>query len=86
MLNMTIHLFVYLFVFFLFVCFTGNRCTRGSVRLHEGKDEYEGKLQICINLIWEGVRYASWNYYAAQVACRQLFLLSSTQNTSKLVC
>ena len=77
-------MFVCLFVC-LFVCFTVTRCTPGSIRLHEGKDEYEGKLQICINWIWEVVIYSYWDYNDAQVACKQLFLFNSTQNTSKLV-
>ena len=82
LLNMIlfIHFFVFVFVFVLV-----SRCTPGSIRLHEGKDEYEGKLQICINWIWEGVIYSYWDYYDAQVACKQLFLFNSTQNTSKLV-
>ena len=89
LLNMIlfIHLFV-CFCFLFFVCFTVStvsRCTPGSIRLHEGKDEYEGKLQICINWIWEGVTYSYWDYNDAQVACKQLFLFNSTQNTSKLV-
>ena len=64
-------------------CFTVHRCTPGNIRLHEGKDEYEGRLQICNNRIWEGVTSSNWDYYDAKVACNQLLLFNSTLSTSK---
>ena len=64
------------------VCFVVSGCTSGSVRLHEGKDEYEGTLQICTNGIWESMTYNYWNYFDAEVACRQLWLFQ-VASTSK---
>ena len=49
-------------------------CTSGNIRLHEGTYQYEGQLQICTNGVWEGVLSSNWDYFDAEVACRQLWL------------
>ena len=58
-------------------------CDSGGIRLHDGTDEYEGRLQMCNNGIWESVIYLSWDYFDAEVACRQLYLYQ-VASTSQL--
>ena len=50
---------------------TGN-CTYGDVRLEGGSDQYEGRVEVCINDQWGTVCDDSWDSTDATVVCNQL--------------
>ena len=60
-------------------------CTSGNIRLHEGTYQYEGQLQICTNGLWEGVLSRNWDYFDAEVACRQLWLFQVASTSEHLI-
>ena len=53
-----------------------NNCTDGDVRLEGGSNEYEGRVEICINQVWgticSGSSYSRWGVTDGRVVCKQL--------------
>ena len=57
-----------------------SNCSDGEVRLIGGANEYEGRVEVCINGAWGTVCYSTSSYYYsnywevtdARVVCRQL--------------
>lgn len=55
-----------------------SNCSDGEVRLVDGANEYEGRVEVCINGAWGTVCYSASPYYRywdvtdARVVCRQL--------------
>ena len=51
-------------------------CFSGDIRLVDGSDNLEGRIEICVDGFWSSVCDQSWSSYDAAVACRQLGLSS----------
>ena len=53
-----------------------SNCSDGDVRLEGGSNEYEGRVEICINQAWgticSGSTYSRWGVTDGRVVCKQL--------------
>ena len=59
-------------VFLCVVDSVGVTCTYGDVRLVGGSNQYEGRVEVCINDQWGTVCDDSWGTTDATIVCKQL--------------
>ena len=47
-------------------------CLEGDVRLLDGQNQFEGRVEVCRNNVWGTVCHDYWSVLDASVVCRQL--------------
>lgn len=47
-------------------------CTHGDVRLEDGSNQYEGRVEVCFNGRWGTVCDNNWGIQDVQTVCGQL--------------
>ena len=62
--------------------FTGGTCTEGNIRLMDGTNNHEGRVEVCHSNVWGTVCSDYWSSNDGIVACRQLGLqyIATTTN------
>ena len=59
-------------------------CLEGDVRLVDGKDQFEGRVEICLGGIWGTVCDTIWGPVFVWVVCRQLGYASDGEDSFQM--
>ena len=65
-------------ILFLFCC--PAFCQDTDIRLVDGADQYEGRIEICFNETWGTICDGAWSVNDAVVVCRQLGFATTGRN------
>ena len=52
--------------------FAARECNETDIRLVDGRTEFDGRVEVCLEGIWIPVCDRSWDNREANVVCRQL--------------
>ena len=55
---------------------TYSNCTDGEMRLMGGGNQYQGRVEVCVNSAWGTVCSGSWSSTDAKVVCRYVGALT----------
>ena len=55
-------------------------CANGNVRLVNGSDNTQGKIEVCVDQMWTDVCDKNWSISDADVVCRQLGYSGNGEN------
>lgn len=47
-------------------------CSNNGIRLMNGQNAFEGRVEVCIDRMWKTVCNDEWGFQEAAVVCRQL--------------
>ena len=56
----------------IYCIFAGQGCTQGDIRLVNGVDQYEGRVEVCNQNVWGTVCDDGFDRRESAVICRQL--------------
>ena len=51
---------------------SGKDCVNGHVRLRDGANEMEGRVEVCLDGVWGSICDNKWSDPDASVVCKQL--------------
>ena len=63
-----------------------SNCKTDEVRLTGGSDKHEGKVEYCVNGVWQSICDYEWDSGEAFFLCRQLGYVGITREIIKLLC
>ena len=55
-------------------CYSSSSCEQGDVRLVDGNNTLEGRVEFCTQGLWGAITTSSWDVNDAKAVCRQLGL------------
>ena len=77
---------LYLSFIIIAIGVSSGNCTAGSVRLVGGSNQYEGRVEVCVNQAWSSVcTYSGWNKKSAKIICNQVGDNLSMHNVSHII-